>query len=274
MRPTALLSGLLGLIAGAATIEYPATVEVDIVFPLNKTYNNATQLPNNVSQFPVVFAVQHAEAAFAWGYSIAWKIFEVINGTASESSRAQGAVYGRGDIPPHDTLDDIWYNAGLTYNFTKLRPGEHLLSWEWTMITCQDIGKTRLYKSSTPASGEMYFSIVDDGSGEDVDLTGECPVYAGKITAKDGTEASNCPYMGKNEDYEPKPCRAKMDSLTAECVLANVTESDDRSACNELAGKAAAGGSRDNGRGEDAAGRAVLTSFGVIVPAFAGFMML
>ena len=281
MRPTACLSGLASLVARVAALDYPATVEIDIVYPLNKTYNNVTQMP-------VVFAIQNAEAAFAWGYDISWQVDEVHPKSTLSNPRSQGSVWAFSDDVPHDTLNNIWYPADLTYNFSELRAGEHVLKWEWSMTTCSDQGRTTTYTSgNTQASGSIYFTIVDNGSGEKkMDWTAECPVYQGRVTAKRGTTAANCPYLGEDPDDEPDPCKAKMDSVTAACVLANVTESSDRSACQELAEMAAGqgngkkgggkvGGSNEDGDGdEDTAPRAVLTALGVVVPAFIAFMMV
>lgn len=55
-------------------IDFPTTIELDVVFPRNETYSSTGTLP-------VVFAVQNAEAAFQFGYSITWTIKTLGSGT-------------------------------------------------------------------------------------------------------------------------------------------------------------------------------------------------
>ncbi len=238
-------------------LDYPATVELDIVFPLNKTYNNITQMP-------MVFALQNAKAAYTWGWSLKWTIGRV---DAKPSSWiATGGKSSMGDIPPHDTIDNIWYPAMQMYNFTKLQEGRHYLKWEWVMSTCEKIGKKTIYHvQDWQRSGEVFFSIVVDGSGKDVDLSTECPEYGSFGSATGGTTASECPFMDDEKTkHEPNPCAAKMNSVTAECVMANLTESGDKSSCKKLAGMVA---EDDNGH-EDAASHNVLTVLGIALQFF------
>ncbi|KAL6235795.1 hypothetical protein BDW75DRAFT_239887 [Aspergillus navahoensis] len=44
-------------------LSYPATIEVDLLFPRNETYNNMTG-------FPIVFALQNADAASTFGWDL------------------------------------------------------------------------------------------------------------------------------------------------------------------------------------------------------------
>lgn len=265
----------MGLAAGAAALEYPATVEIDLVYPLNRTYNRVTQLPNrpnsNVTQLPVVFAIQNAEAAYALGYLIWWEISEVHPESGESGPWSQGYMWTNDSEVPHDTLDNILYVAELTDNSTELRAGEHVLSWELSMTACVNLHSEVYSDIQDLRAGDVYFTIVDDGSGESkMDWTAGCPVHQASVTATSGDKKEGCSYIGRSEE-EPDPCRAKMDSVTAACVLANVTGSSDRSACQELAEKAAKAG--DDGD-EDAGARTALTTLGVVVPAFIAFMML
>lgn len=273
----------MGLVAGAAALEYPATVELDLVFPLNKTYNRMTQLPNrpysnvtysNMTQLPIVFAIQNAEDAYALGWAISWGIYDADPKSAESGPWSGGFIWNNNTGVPHDALDNILYVAELTDNSTELRAGEHVLSWELSMWACIDQNDHVFTGIQDLRAGDVYFTIVDDGSGESkMDWTAECPVYQASVTAtrEGGDKKDRCSYIGRSEE-DPDPCRAKMDSVTAACVLANVTGSSDRSACQELAERAAK--AEDDGDDEDAGTRTALTALGVVVPAFIAFLML
>jgi hypothetical protein len=226
--------------AGAVTaLKYPATVELDLVFPRNDTYNNLTS-------FPVVLAAQNAEAAFDWGYTFSWDI----RGPGSNNLAATGTVYQGGDNPaPPDSVDNVWIVSDTAVNATVLRAGTYRFEWEWSSTSCLESGNRIIIQSGVSASGKMHFSIVTDGSGASFTqaaLTGECPVYQDRFTSGRSTDAG-CPIRtAKEPDNEPEPCRARLDDTMAACIVANLTGEGDGSACAKLQAGGGNGADKNN----------------------------
>jgi hypothetical protein len=222
----------LSVLPHTIALDFPATIEVDIVFPRNETY----KVDNN---FPVVFAIQNAEASFAFGFSLFWSITAL--GNDSEPSRAYVNVGNTPYIaddsdPPIDTTDNIWYfTQNVSFDAELPTLGLHKLEWTWGATECeQDGDDVTVTIGNDQAQGELYFTVVADGRGEDVNLTGDkCPEFGALIYAEDNADwGEHCPIFGKTpKEVKPDPCRAKMPAHLAACAMANVTGSSDRSAC-------------------------------------------
>ncbi|KAA8642457.1 hypothetical protein EYZ11_007231 [Aspergillus tanneri] len=190
--------GLAATLAQAKTT-YPATVEVDVLFPLNKkTYNNITS-------FPVIFGLQNAETAYTAGFQINWKLY---NGDSFVTGRT---IF---DTPSINDFKYVSNNTAIlpssAYNFTILHPGSYTLFWEYIGNPCSRSGNTITFHTAvTIARGNHTFTMVDDGSGEDLELLKNCPIYGDRYTVKDMTDGTNCPYL-TNSEGSPNPCRAKL----------------------------------------------------------------
>lgn len=208
------------LLASAASVcaalDYPATVEISLVFPKNETYNNITN-------FPFALAVQNAAAAFDWGWSLHWRMEGPIT--------ALGSVRENGDRkPPPESVDNMWVVADTASNASFLIPGAYRLEWEWSTFSCIESGNTIIFQNGVSASGVMDFSIVSDGSGAPVSFT-DCPVYQDRITAGLSTD-TGCPTMTSDESEEKKPedgCGMRLDDTVAACMVGG-----DEDACAEL----------------------------------------
>jgi hypothetical protein len=237
------LFGVLSLwrIGVVFALRFPATIEVDLVFPQERTYNNMTALP-------VVFAIHNAEAAFSFGYLLSWRIFRRDPGTGDQRGViATSQVRRQADQrPPADAVNNIWIESGASSNYTTLVPGKYSIDWEWSMVTCIVSGeKITRQIGFVQAQGALDFTLVGDGSGSNFTLNSECPVYQRLITA--GSQVNDCPIMASQTAGTPDPCKAKPDEMTAACVMSNISQimnpeaPVDGTACAKLRASAAKG---------------------------------
>ncbi|KAL2830842.1 hypothetical protein BDW59DRAFT_158281 [Aspergillus cavernicola] len=195
------------VIAAKADIDYPATIEVDLLFPRNETYNS------NLTGIPVVLAVQNAQAAYAYEWSIAWRVFHA---TSSPSDSPSISGRSRSKFGENEFLylfNDVAIVPMVGQNVVVilLNPGEFRLEWDYATTPCIPEGESSVYQTRTPiASGTHYFSIVDDGSGLDYDIPlDDCPIY-GDSWAVESEEG--CPISNDENDREGNPCAAKLET--------------------------------------------------------------
>ncbi|OBT75719.1 hypothetical protein VF21_05939 [Pseudogymnoascus sp. 05NY08] len=168
--------------AAKADISYPATIEIDLLFPLNKTYNA------NYTSPPLILSIQNVQAAYAYEWSIHWAYY-----------------FGDVGIVP--------MRNKVLVRFTK---GEFRLEWDYATTPCIPEGKNAVWQTRTPvASGTSYFSIVEDGSGVDFDLpvAGEgddaCPAFGDSWGVE---KKKGCPAAGKAGSAKAggEPCKARL----------------------------------------------------------------
>ena len=212
--------------ASIVALDYPTTIEYDLVFPQNRTYNSKMAMP-------VVFAVQNAEAAFKFGYTLTWYVTRGSN----------GQILRADDSPvPSTVTSNIYYEYG---NFTYFREEEPLPAGTYNMSTrlitgsCTDT-PTTVSIGVTVLEGSVAFTVVDDGSGEDVDLTSECPIYQDSMTVERVTgivqSSASCPVVAKVEpEGLPNPCRAKISDDAAKCILSDLTGNSNLTTCDASA---------------------------------------
>ena len=209
------LTALAAHVAVAYT-QYPTNVEIDLVFPLSKTYNIA-------QDFPVVFAVQNADPFLTWSPFFSWQVTPA-NGSASDSD-SKGSKAFSGVLPP-DIVDGIFFVSSSAGKSTKLAPGEYVMTWNLSVSACTNNGRLKSVESKVFLNGFMTFSAVSDGSGTDDDFTAECPEYQGSLVSQ-GTEMDGdallCPYVERYEDPKANPCRSTMWETMADCVNHNLT---------------------------------------------------
>ncbi|KAK5990740.1 hypothetical protein PT974_09010 [Cladobotryum mycophilum] len=139
---------------------------------------------------PVIFAIQNAEAAFNFGYSIGWTINQADKPANAIATTAGGTINEEGDrSPPPDAVSNIWYASDSIRNTTVIRPGRYRLNWGWQMSTCLESGSRTIIiqNGGSSASGTVHFTIVGDGSGSPLNLTEECPVFQDRMTADRAT---------------------------------------------------------------------------------------
>ena len=245
----AVLGASLGL-ASASSPSLPAIVNIGILFPRNETYNNATL-------FPVLLAVDNAQALFHFGPSIRWTISQFSALTETWGIAASGGrAFSGSEDPPADALDDNWVIGTRVTNQTVFREGRYKLEWRWGMLTCRGGTGDRItyVHGGTQATGEVEFAVVEDGSGTDVAFEGRCPTYSDTLIIEE-TKGGECPIMAGREDREEHEgtdmCDGRVGEVLSRCLMANITESGDRESCDLLLEQAQGGGGGEGGSDDD-----------------------
>lgn len=191
-------------------------IEVDVIFPRNTTYNNMTTPP-------IVFALQNAPTAVFFEYRLDWEV-----------NSDDAHFFLAGSFDEVNYFNKFNYTSGTTallvdsaYWDEKLDAGSYSLSWSYTTTTCDDQGDSTLIRTGHVASGDLYFTVVDDGSGSKLSFT-ECPEYLGNITAKSASEP--CPSL-IHTGGEPQPCNAKLNEKQVKCLDTYFDGQTDMDAC-------------------------------------------
>ncbi|KAF1814911.1 hypothetical protein P152DRAFT_455955 [Eremomyces bilateralis CBS 781.70] len=270
----------LGLAAPAAgeldLPAFPTDINVGVVFPRNETYNL------DLATIPAVFAIQGAYAAFRFGHTIRWE-FSGINKTGGTQSLYEAGYMLRLEpteppVLPPDAIGDNWIVGNTSYinSTSKRKPGHYRLTWELIMSRCTAPGpKAITIHSGAVAEGSIDFTITDEGPETEIDLTSACPVYSDGVTITSSN--LGCPFMSKKDGKDLDLCELKPDKTLADCVMTNITQREDRSACEALLERVRGeAGSRPSGVSGDAAsvflqhGLTAATVGAVVV----GFMLL
>lgn len=231
--------------------EYPIRVNIGVVFPRNETYSL------NLRELPVVFAIENAHALFWAGYSIRWQI-EGMGPRPNSGVFEAGSVYTIGHqapLPP-DAIGNNWIAANTSYFTDSPRepePGPFRLIWSLSMSHCVRGGPNRWIIESlgNRINGTVDFSVGNDTVAP-VNLTAACPKYSNGITiTRNSLRTGSCPVISfEDPDEQPDLCGLRLDQTMADCVMANVTGSDDRSACETLLERVQEDGGSD-GASED-----------------------
>lgn len=200
----------------ATAIEFPTTIELDVVFPRNETYNRMMALP-------VAFAVQNAEAAFQFGYSMTWTVETLGSGNVRQQPE---------QTVPAEAVNNTWYEWGNVTAFDEdqpIEPGTYNLTVSFIMGSCTDTSTT-VTVGVTILEASVEFTVADDGTGKDVDLTSDCPRFLDTLTIERLTgpvaATASCPVRAQREpDNISDPCHARMSGSMAERVMGNLTVS-------------------------------------------------
>ncbi len=229
----------------AAMIDYPATIEVDLLFPRNETYNR------NITTIPIVFAIQNGPAAYKTDWRLTWNI-SLATSNKSITSGTHFATASTSRVLPTRSNDFRYYyndNIAIVPTYPErsfaslLRPGMYRLEWSYMVGPCIPEGSSGVRGPRVPvANGVHYYSLIDDGSGREFDIPlGDCPIY-GDIWIRP-TSGMGCPWTTSSDNAERNPCKAllqnqrqvdcirdyffKRDNETETCLTAfqRVTES-------------------------------------------------
>lgn len=225
MAPWAVwLRAAIFLHAIVAAQNLPTTVELDIVFPQNDTYQRT-------SDFPIVFAVQNAATAVPYGFWIQWALTDL--------DHQNSTVLRKLD-------QDTWKNASLTgsgaYLLATNSPAianSKATKWslDWSMGFHQNCTAGHQIVSPSPLgtngyeiSGSMVFTTSAIGKTLDFLTTRPCPVLGGAIGIKSNlttTRGEACPVL---EEKEPQgnPCAFIIDATIANNIS---TQLDASSSC-------------------------------------------
>ncbi|KAL4876443.1 hypothetical protein BJY04DRAFT_231623 [Aspergillus karnatakaensis] len=202
-------------LVAAREYDYPADIEIDVLFPRDETYNNLTS-------FPVVLAIQDAKSAYRFDWEIQWKLFNAAPDASEydyESGYSSHSALGINTFQWY--FDDVAIVPLQGYNFTRLEPGPYRLEWEYLTSPCtHQPPNTIVYNiRRVVASGNQTFNIVNDGSGLDFDIPiDECPLYGAVWSTYEST-GNYCPFRRENEDFERDPCDAQLENRQqVECI--------------------------------------------------------
>lgn len=208
----------------------PQDAELDLVFPLNDTYNIADSIP-------VVFAVQNADLFLSWEPYIAF--YFMVNDTDKSTADASGAMASISRPP--DIVNNMWWLSSSTEKsgspFFNVTAGNYYMTWGLALNPCHERGGY-FAGYSIVMQGSVNFTIVDDGSGKDMDITRDCPVYQGTLS---GERNGNFSKRQLGYDLPPEiptdcgnitrsfnssaatPCRAKLWDEMAVCIKKNIS---------------------------------------------------
>jgi hypothetical protein len=189
----------------------PATVEIDIVFPLNQTYTL-------IDPFPVIFVIQNATVAWRFGFTLEWNITGVPDGHSVPYTIGPGYLFGTEDpvhpVPPPDPY--IVVNSTIFPDLPEKVPaGKWTLGWSYTASPCTQNGDYVDVKiNRVLAQGSMSFTV--EASGASPDFTSSCPTLAGQVGMM--ADLLGCPQIGTPNTSNP--CGAKVDAVQASSISA------------------------------------------------------
>ncbi|KAJ5238053.1 hypothetical protein N7489_008144 [Penicillium chrysogenum] len=208
--------GFRAAVAATPDLSNPVGIELDVVFPRNTTYNNMTTPP-------IVFALQNAPTAVFFEYRLDWEL-----------NSDDAHFFLAGSFDEINYFKKFNHTSGTTallvdsaYWDQRLDAGTYTLSWSYTTTTCDDKGDSTLIRTGDVAAGELYFTVVNDGSGSKLSFT-ECPEYLGNITAKSASDS--CPSL-IHRGGEPQPCDAKLKEKQVKCLGTYFEGQTDVDAC-------------------------------------------
>ncbi|KIM97153.1 hypothetical protein OIDMADRAFT_147705 [Oidiodendron maius Zn] len=209
-----LVSLIFLLLACGSAQTYPATVEFDVVFPLNDTYAPA-------ALFPIVFAIQNPQASVPLTLSIEWYLGRV-------GSSGDWLAGGFGDLP--------WINFSTNPYFvvmstTTLNNTEGVFSLLWTLYSgncSESLGGTKL--GSGVASNHTRFTIKNGAQQPSLvtssdtcpaqnvtfNVTGTLPVSG----AAEYGERDICAVVAEEPPPPANPCAIQVDDVMASSMSA------------------------------------------------------
>ena len=202
------------LLACGSAQTYPATVEFDVVFPLNDTYAPA-------ALFPIVFAIQNPQAAVLLTLTIEWYL---------------GRVGSSGDWLAGGFIDFPWTNFSTNPYFiimstSKLNNTEGVFSVLWSLYSgncSESFSGTKLgsstasnYTKFTIKNGAQQPSLVtspDTCPAQNVtfNITGTLPVSG----ATEYGERDICAVVAEEPPPPANPCAIQVDDVMASSMSA------------------------------------------------------
>ncbi|KAL5335917.1 hypothetical protein BJX70DRAFT_373941 [Aspergillus crustosus] len=198
------------------------TIELDIIFPQNRTYET-TDAP-----LPLVFALQNASEAAYFGYDLTWSLYL---GDELKSS---------GEFAPTTNPTNFNYTSNNTailadsLKIRNLEAGNYSLSWEVNTIICREIEGIPNEQGisgnkTTVADGTLYFSLADD-EGNDIGYAG-CAEHLGTWSLRSYNELNpSCP-SHVNSPLETYECDPRFDGDQISCLTSFFRGDTNGTAC-------------------------------------------
>lgn len=177
-----------------AEIEYPVTIEVDLIYPRPEAKARDEWLP-------IVFAIQNAEAAYFHGFTMTWLVYPEGGGEFESiqtytSSSFQKFHYGMLD-------SDTAIVIGANSNTATVDPGRYNFTWEFSMVPCTVSGSLTTIESGTVVASDSFFVDIVSGDAGNVgdleDWIDKCPEVAAQVTIAESV-LSSCPVLAENDN--------------------------------------------------------------------------
>ncbi|KAL4876031.1 hypothetical protein BJY04DRAFT_223516 [Aspergillus karnatakaensis] len=192
-------------------ITYPATIEIDLLFPRNETYST------DLTGFPAVFAVQNAEAAYEYGWLVSWDLVpagssnsDVVGNPSASAISDYNPITGSDNEFRYYFGDNVAVIPVPTDFLTLLDPGEWRLDWVYKASPCAGYGlRPGSNLKYTVAEGSVWFSISEESAREFEVLIDECPGYGDSFTVE---SENHCPANATRSEVESDPCKARLES--------------------------------------------------------------
>ena len=222
MRRNPLVLLLPSVALAADMIPFPATLEIDVVFPRNDTYAV-------VAPFPVVFAFQNAAVFFGFAGQFSWEL-TCKNGSLTGRSNLQSEE----TPPPAEPFFYVNISRPLNQvsNILKEPNPEPFPFWRGNSDTCTLNWALHYYSNCTvlpdgrtlieggtfkDQKGSLNFTIAP-GAKIPADTLGaypDCPIYGGSVQV--ASNITTCPHIG-SDPAAPNPCGIKFGSVAASVV--------------------------------------------------------
>jgi hypothetical protein len=201
----------------AADVTFPATVEVDFIFPRNETYT-----PTPV--FPIVFAIQNLAAASPIGpLEISWTIMK---------DGSDQPLYAEHTVEDNtDSTDPHYVNLWTGGLDGAEAAGTYQLYWMVIFSRC--LGQKDSVGGISDSRGNNFTFTIDPGAQQpnlSADLDA-CPAQNATIMIEESwpvdfkdSPRSSCGVVSRR-DPPASPCAVKLDSAAASSIAAEVTAS-------------------------------------------------
>ncbi|KAK3934191.1 hypothetical protein QBC46DRAFT_428586, partial [Diplogelasinospora grovesii] len=209
----------------AAQSPFPATVEVDVIFPQNDTYAPSPLMP-------IVFAIQNAHLAGPLDVNFEWSVYLVDDPDGVSDQRT---VDLRGANLSNTSLYFAYQTTG------KLNHTEGAWSLLWTVSSgnCSGSGSNRTWAfSGSNLSKNLYFSTNNSAPAPDLvaatadNTCANMQAYTFNVTGildvpdpskYDGH--SSCAVVAPGPTPAANPCGAKVDAAAASSISAAIMSS-------------------------------------------------
>lgn len=192
---------------------FPASIELDLIFPRNGTYAP-------VSALPVVFAIQNANVAWAFGFEFEWRL-NTDTGYFDFGSLIVPVTYSPAPTPagPFFILNSTDLAEGA---LGPENPVAHCtLEWQFQFtVTCtESTDYTLLTSGYNTTQGSIGFTVAADGRAPNLLAAGACPMLAGLVGVQ--ANLSGCPHLG-DSGHPADPCAITLNPALASSISAQL----------------------------------------------------
>lgn len=206
--------GCVVLFTSSSPTPINQTTEIDLIFPLNNTY----QL---VAPFPIIFAIQNVAVAWDFGLNLNW----YLQGTGSSADNffdsgtiMTGFVETNAPSNPYIIVNSTALNG--VFGDASLPAGTWNLTWDFISSDCTKSSSGEELIGSADIGGSLFFTTVASG-GDPVDLTAACPHLAVQIPYV--ANWTGCPEIGNPDSVgKGNPCAVKLDDAQASSISAEL----------------------------------------------------